>query len=454
MGLGRLISLVLVLGAALGFAISSHLRSSDEPYSQGPVGPLAGELGGVPGAGMLTSDQLVEFWLVRVDGNPLDYISYTELGATFLRQARETGDVEGYSRAENALREALDLNPNYSSALGYLASVLYAKHDFHDALKTADRLSAANPSDAHALAVLGDARLELGQYGGAESAYDRLLNLTQTPPVFSRLARLRELQGRPGEAIELMRRAAAEADASLASQESRAWYHLQLGHLYYNTGDHGPAEAEYDRSLSAFPDYVHALAGLARVRAAGGALDEAIALYSRVVARYPIAEYVIALGDSYRAAGRPDEASKQYELVEAIDRLYKANGVNTDLQMALYFVDHGLRLDEALHQAFAEYERRGSIQAADVLAWALYKSGRYEEARDYSQEALRLDTQDALLLFHAGMIANELGDSEQARAYLERALAINPHFSILYQDEARTTLDELSAAAALAEVGG
>ena len=139
---------------------------------------------------------------------------------------------------------------------------------------------------------------------------------------------------------------------------------------------------------------------------------------------------------------------------EAIDRLYKANGVNTDLQMALYFADHGLRLEDALNQAFAEYERRGSIQAADVLAWALYKSGRYEEAGEYSQEALRLDTQDALLLFHAGMIANELGDGEQAHAYLERALAINPHFSILYQDEARTTLDELSAAGELAGVGG
>jgi hypothetical protein len=41
------------------------------------------------------------------------------------------------------------------------------------------------------------------------------------------------------------------------------------------------------------------------------------------------------------------------------------------------------------------------------------------------------------------MIALELGDKPQARAYLEEALAINPHFSILYAEEARRTLEGL-----------
>ena len=174
-----------------------------------------------------------------------------------------------------------------------------------------------------------------------------------------------------------------------------AWYRLQLGNLYFNTGNIESAEAEYERSLKAFPAYVHALAGLAKVQAARGDYDDAASRYGQVVDRYPIPEYVAALGDVHLAAGREDDASQQYDLVAAIDELYKANGINTDLQMALFFADHDLRLGEALRQARAEYERRGSIQAADVLAWALYKSGQYEEAREYSEEALRLGTQDA-----------------------------------------------------------
>ncbi|MFQ6019746.1 MAG: tetratricopeptide repeat protein [Dehalococcoidia bacterium] len=445
MSKGKLIGLALVLCAVLGLVAFTRLSSSDGTPPPGDAPRLVADEGGAPASGMLTTDQLVDFWRERVERNPSDYISYAELGRTFIRRARETGDVDSYTRAEAALREALELNPKYEAAISYLATVLYARHDFSGALETAQRVYLLNPGAAQALAIVGDANLELGDYGEAESAYDKLLDLSQSPAVYSRLAHLAELKGRPQEAIELMRRAAAEAENGAASRESRAWYHLQLGNLYFNTGDLSSAENEYERSLETFPDYVHALAGLAKLGAARADYDGSISLYSQVVDRYPIPEYVIALGDVYRAAGREEEAVKQYDLVSAIDRLYKANGVNTDLQMALYLTDHDLRPEEALRQARAEYERRGSIQAADVLAWTLYKSGRYEEALTYSQEALRLGTQDALILFHAGMIHYRLGDYEEARRQLERAVEINPRFSVLYWETAADTLQALQS---------
>lgn len=445
MSKGRLIALVLILGAVIALAGSSRLRSSDEPATAGTASSPVASVGNVPGSGVLTTGELVDFWLARVERNPRDYISYANLGGTFIRLARETGDVDSYSRAEAALEKALEINPDYSSAISYMAAVLYAKHDFAGALERAERIYSFDPGAAQALAVVGDSHLELGDYGEAQSAYDKLLELSQTPPVYSRLARLTELKGHPQEAIELLRRAAAEADDGVTSQESLAWYRLQLGNLYFNTGKIESAEAEYQRSLKAFPAYVHALAGLAKVRAARGDYGDAASLYGKVVDRYPIPEYVAALGDVYLAAGREDEASQQYDLVAAIDKLYKANGVNTDLQMALFFADHDLRLGEALRQARTEYERRGSIQAADVLAWALYKSGQYEEAREYSREALRLGTQDALMLFHAGMIYDRLGEYEKARDHLERAIQINPGFSVLYAGTAADTLQKLQS---------
>src|SRR4029453_14962783 len=55
-------------------------------------------------------------------------------------------------------------------------------------------------------------------------------------------------------------------------------------------------------------------------------------------------------------------------------------------------------------------------------------------------EALKLGTRDARLLFHAGMIHQRLGNTAQARDYLRRALATNPHFHIIYADLAMQTL--------------
>jgi hypothetical protein len=57
-------------------------------------------------------------------------------------------------------------------------------------------------------------------------------------------------------------------------------------------------------------------------------------------------------------------------------------------------------------------------------------------------------TQDARLYYHAGMIEHALGNDETARQWMEEAMSINPHFSILDAYELRSTLQALQSAAA------
>ena len=57
--------------------------------------------------------------------------------------------------------------------------------------------------------------------------------------------------------------------------------------------------------------------------------------------------------------------------------------------------------------------------------------------------ALALGTHDALLQYHAGMIANALGDTARARQLLQAALNLNPGFDPLQAARARATLDTL-----------
>jgi tetratricopeptide (TPR) repeat protein len=203
------------------------------------------------------------------------------------------------------------------------------------------------------------------------------------------------------------------------------------------------AEAEYQRTLQDRPNYVYAMAALGRVQAAQGKTDEAIKLLEKAVGIMPMPEFVIALGDLYQTTGQQEKADQQYKLVATIEKLYRANGVDMDMEIALFNADHDQNMPETLALAQKAYANRPSIHGADALAWALYKTGNYTEAQKYSERALELGTKDALKLFHAGLIALKLGDQTTARKCLEQALAINPHFSILYADQARQTLETL-----------
>jgi tetratricopeptide (TPR) repeat protein len=144
----------------------------------------------------------------------------------------------------------------------------------------------------------------------------------------------------------------------------------------------------------------------------------------------PLPQYVGFLGDLTRDP-------KQYRLVDVIERLLAANGVRNDLDIALFDVDHGRRLAHALVLAQRGYAERPSIVGDDVLGWALARNGRCSDALHYSERSLRLGTRDAVKLFHRGYIAACLGRRAEARSYYRSALALNPHFSVLWAPVAR-----------------
>jgi len=261
---------------------------------------------------------------------------------------------------------------------------------------------------------------------------------------YARVSYARELHGLMPDAIDAMLHA---AEAGAPGQEGTAWTWVQLGNLYFATGALDAAQAQYERALRHVPQYLHAQAGIARVAAARGDYPAAIDLYRRATATLPIPEYVIALGDVYVAAGDRKSAEEQYALVRIQDRLLTANGVNTDLEFALFAADHPeAETDpgQTVERARAAFANRPGIYGHDVLAWALYRAGDYRAAREESTLALALGTQDAALFFHAGAIAWASGDPVAARGYFERALLINPHFSLLHAPEAQAAQAELA----------
>jgi tetratricopeptide (TPR) repeat protein len=229
-------------------------------------------------------------------------------------------------------------------------------------------------------------------------------------------------------------------DAAIGQREALAWTRVQLGKLYWARGRRDAAAREYAAALAGFPGYVYALDALAQVEAAHGHPVRAAQLEARAVATVPLPQFVTGLGDLYRATGRERLARRQYALVGAIERLLRANGVKTDLEAALFDVDHGFRLRHALDLARKARAARPSIDGDDVLAWALARNSRCGEALRFSKRALRLGTRDALKDFHRGMIERCLGHRSEGRRWLRRALDLNPHFSVRWAPVAREAL--------------
>ncbi|MGI8543120.1 MAG: tetratricopeptide repeat protein, partial [Aridibacter sp.] len=236
----------------------------------------------------------------------------------------------------------------------------------------------------------------------------------------------------------------AATSASPGNPESIAWTRVHLGDELMNLGKLKEAEHEYDFALFSFPDYHLALAAKAKARFANGDNEEAIRLYKRAIERVPLPDYIAALGDLYAKLGKTDEAKKQYEQVEFIEKNGAVSGTYSR-ELALFWADHNMNLDRALETAKDERKKRKDIYTSDVLAWTLYKKGNFAEAKAEMDQAMRLGTRDARLYFHAGMIALALDNDEKGKEYLKEALSINPYFDILQAEVAKKKLNELSS---------
>jgi len=224
------------------------------------------------------------------------------------------------------------------------------------------------------------------------------------------------------------------------AKESIAWSQFTLGDYYFQAGDFANAKAAYNDAVKTYPDYHRALAALAKVSTAEGHLTEAIALYEKAICVIPLPAYAAALGDVQAKAGNLAAAQKQYDLVEFIAKLNAFNQTVYNRELAVFYADHDIHLRQSLDLARKEFDIRHDVYTWDALAWALYKNSQPDQAAAAIKEALRLETKDALLLFHAGMIYQRLGENEQSRDYLGRAIALNPQFHVFYADVARATL--------------
>lgn len=397
---------VALLAAGAAFGGPSGRTTAESPAPR----PAAASLG--------TGIAALQESLRRLPANPG---AWAQLGAAYVQQARLTADPGLYAKADGAFAESLRLRPAANDgALAGQASLAAARHDFAKAVELCDAALAVNAFSGAALAVKVDGLTELGQYAAARTVLERLLQLHPGVDSFTRASYAYELQGDVDSA-----RSALERSLEVASAPAdKAFVHYYLGELAWNSGDVDGAAKAYDASIADDASYVPPLTGRAKVEAARGQVDRALADNRAAILQQPQPATLVELGELLQAQGRTAEAEQQYAVVRATQQLYAASGQIVDAELALFEADHGdpakaLELATRAHAA-----RPDSVVAQDSYAWALHAAGRDAEALPLARAALRTGYRNASYRYHLGAIEAALGDTAAARADLQAALTV------------------------------
>lgn len=441
---GLLILAICLLGGGAGWW-SAQRQEPPKIASLADRGDARDPLAAIPQpTGNSEADKAITKSLALARRDRGDAAHWINLGDALMQKVREAADAAYYAHAYVAYEKALMLDPTSDSAMSGLAWVHGGRHQFAESIAWANKALARNDQNNLAYGLAGDAALELGDYAGAYAHYQKMIDLKPDISSYSRGAHLLHVTGQTSRAALLMRQA---IDAGAPSAEHTAWCRAQLALIYFSNGNLVAAQGVLDDALKKAPDNRHVLAAMGKVKAALTDYPAAIAAYQKAIVIVPEHESLIALGDLYALTGDTAAAEKEYTRVEELHRRnHAASDTSHNFPMAQFYSDHDRNLTEALRLA-EERKTTANVFEADILAWAYYKNGQFEQAKTTIKRALSQRTPDAKIFFHAGMIYAKLDDRVSAQQYLYEALNLNSNFHPLYAPVAARALTELGRSA-------
>jgi tetratricopeptide (TPR) repeat protein len=434
--------------AALVVAASSYLvagtRSSgttapgsDRLGDPTTVAAPAGPTGQVDAVSLDQIDRAIAAWSANLRREPRDFLSATNLASLYHGRGQLTGSINDHDRALQAVGTALEAAPTYAPARALDAAIRYTLHDFAGALAVAAALYAEDRTQLGALATKADAELELGRIDDARRDLGALAAQAAGPAVDVRLARLAFVTGDHEESVRLANRARAAAmtEAAGGGPSDAGFYAFAAGEFSRITGDATAARDGYQVALAIRPTDLGALLGLARLDAYEGDLGAAIDGLRTATAIAPQPEAVALLGDLLAASDDGAGAAEAYKTVRFIARLGSVQGAVYDRALVRFELDHEGASPTVLEAARASTLARPDAAGHDLLAWALYRLGRFDEAATEIDLAGAYGSNDARLRFHQGAIALALGD-RSGRSLIEGALADGPALDPIERVEA------------------
>jgi len=328
------------------------------------------------------------------------------------------------------------------------------------------------PGNRRTLMLKGKLQIVKRELGAAEATYKEMIQKNpEDAPAHVMLGLVYNLAGRQPEATTEYRKALElnprqmeafdllvngylrdknyeEALALCNAQEERMQGETSLlarveymkGRVSIEAQDSARAEKHFAKAIEIDPNQIPAYAALAELFIRENRSDEARQQYEKILEKNP--DYLpayIFLGSLSAEEGDLAKAESYYR--QALKR--KPDFAPAANNLAWQIAESGENLAEALTLAqTAKKQLPDSAAVSDTLGWIYLNLKAYTSAIAELTQSASLEPQNPVIHYHLGLAYARNDQPAEARASLQRALEIDPHFQ--GADEARRVLDEIA----------
>ena len=294
---------------------------------------------------------------------------------TAMKRAHEYAWANQWERAMKEYGRAITEFPNDRTAQRNLAQCMFRLRQWPQALEAYERLLDADPTDAFALNRLAEIHLALGQQESADTTYNRLADLyIENNQLHEAIRALRDL-ARAGPKNKAVHNRLLDLNQQVGDQPGQAAEHLALSQIALDQSALGEAQQHAD---------------------AAAALDASNPDIRRWV--YTVRRRLAESAGTMALSGDPDVSARPSQVV-------------------------------GTHMLF--HTEPEPAEAVELVARAVEaaEAGEHAMALDYYDQAVRAGAKQPSVFYSAGVLNHQMGRSENAIAFLERAMQ-DPEFAM------------------------
>jgi tetratricopeptide (TPR) repeat protein len=355
-----------------------------------------------------------------------------------------------FNKAVERYRRAVDIQPESKEFKLGLANSQRQANQLNAASDTLKKLIAKHPDWKPAYLEQGELALAMNNLAEAERSFSAAVSkgadaasvdykiaqyYLAKKQVKEALARLRQGVDRGVVQVETyimmaeLERSQNNLDAGLAILRAGVEKFPQNSLLQFRTGSEFAALRRYEEALAYFdrahqlsPQDVDILRAYSLVQNRLGKTKAAAAtagkLYQLRRDKTPEALFYASLLQQDKQLA---EAAALYESVleREPENLVALNNLATLL------AEQGKLIEAEKAARKANNLIKGNVQLLDTLGWILHQQKRYSEALELLNQALKISPDIAVTHYHTGVVHGAMGNANEAKKFLEKALALD-----------------------------
>ena len=335
------------------------------------------------------------------------------------------------------MTDLLRKTPELRNAALFLATAYGSLDRFDDATVVLQEQARLAPQDPQVQVLLGANFRQAKRYEEARQAFEKAAQLApDNLLIMNQLVELDLLDKRFDAARQRITRQFQKTPDAPAA-------HFFEGKILAAEGKWDSAESELQKTLQLDPNFSSAYDLLVQTYLAANKLPQAVSQLQAELSKNPNnASALMILALVYERMQDYPKARDAYE---------KLLSINPDFVVALnnlacLYTEQLNNLDKAYELARKARDLQGQNPGiADTLGWVLYKRGEYQQALPILQESAQKAADNPEIQFHLGMAAYMMGQTDVAKAALQKAAGSDKDFR--GKDESKRRLASLESGA-------